>query len=694
MVSGLQSRYASFHNAICRIAMTSAARVNAETTGSPAAIAQQLARTTGDLETLRAALDAKLARLEAALAGTDDSESLETLIIDLARVATREADAAATRGSLEARLAAEHLSDARGEAARAVESERTAVQTLRAQLDAAQATADNERQAAAGLEREAEELREALRVERANERALRQEVEEAERRLFVVETVKERELADLREHLGVEHASERADAAHLEQTLKALHDELDAAREACETRQHEIEAAREACETRQHEIEAAHARIEAAERRGLEIDRERHEADERTEAARLEAAAIASQLHAAQEAADRQAAATRAVEAQLADAERRLVDQERQHRETCEAIAEAARRDVDTLAGELQAAREIIDQRVAALQAMQTQLATTEREAAHQHRLHREAAEALADATGAHAALAADLDAARAAADAAAELRLQLDAVDTERTTIALALKDTDTSLELVTRERDSVLDDLEAARRDAQLAAAAVAAAETRYDDLRESSAARIRELELALLEVRTRRLGDAAALIDSGDGEIEDDLGAQLWAADGSDVIELEPEPPAAEAPSLIPPARRTERQPIAGDLEVQVDEMPAVLVDLSVNGAQILSPTALKPNRSVTLLLPVGERSVLCKGKIVWARLEASSEAIRYRGGIFFTHVEQRAIEAFLAGDSSYQPKTAPPAPPAATGQSLSDDADSERQSPPVRAAGSAR
>jgi hypothetical protein len=74
----------------------------------------------------------------------------------------------------------------------------------------------------------------------------------------------------------------------------------------------------------------------------------------------------------------------------------------------------------------------------------------------------------------------------------------------------------------------------------------------------------------------------------------------------------------------------------------------------VDLSANGAQILSPTALKPNRVVKLLLPFDRSPILCKGKIVWARLEPPSAGLplRYRGGIFFTAADELSIEAFLA------------------------------------------
>jgi hypothetical protein len=74
----------------------------------------------------------------------------------------------------------------------------------------------------------------------------------------------------------------------------------------------------------------------------------------------------------------------------------------------------------------------------------------------------------------------------------------------------------------------------------------------------------------------------------------------------------------------------------------------------VDLSANGAQILSPTALKPNRIIKLLLPFDRNPILCKGKIVWARLEPPSAGrpLKYRGGIFFTAVDEIGVEAFLA------------------------------------------
>ena len=56
-----------------------------------------------ELDALRTALDQRLAALEAGLANPDGSEALENLVIELARVATAEADATATRVCLQAR---------------------------------------------------------------------------------------------------------------------------------------------------------------------------------------------------------------------------------------------------------------------------------------------------------------------------------------------------------------------------------------------------------------------------------------------------------------------------------------------------------------------------------------------------------------------------------------------------------------
>ncbi|MCU1382384.1 MAG: hypothetical protein JWL71_1081, partial [Acidobacteria bacterium] len=57
-----------------------------------------------ELDALRAELEARLAALERALTHPEPGVSLEKLLMDLARTATAEAEAAAARATLEAQL--------------------------------------------------------------------------------------------------------------------------------------------------------------------------------------------------------------------------------------------------------------------------------------------------------------------------------------------------------------------------------------------------------------------------------------------------------------------------------------------------------------------------------------------------------------------------------------------------------------
>jgi hypothetical protein len=94
-----------------------------------------------------------------------------------------------------------------------------------------------------------------------------------------------------------------------------------------------------------------------------------------------------------------------------------------------------------------------------------------------------------------------------------------------------------------------------------------------------------------------------------------------------------------------------RGASRRAFKTEVQVEVDGGPATLVDLSVTGAQVISPTVLKPNRVVKVRLEKG--SVACKGKVVWARLEPSaSGSLSYRAGVVFTSVDESAVESFMA------------------------------------------
>ncbi|MEY4092841.1 MAG: hypothetical protein RLZZ53_40, partial [Acidobacteriota bacterium] len=81
-----------------------------------------------------------------------------------------------------------------------------------------------------------------------------------------------------------------------------------------------------------------------------------------------------------------------------------------------------------------------------------------------------------------------------------------------------------------------------------------------------------------------------------------------------------------------------RRAPRVRIKDGVEVAVDGNPAALVDLSKVGAQVVSPTILKPNQRVRVVLGDAKNPVKCAGAIAWAAFEMpKGMPTRYRAGI---------------------------------------------------------
>ena len=79
-----------------------------------------------------------------------------------------------------------------------------------------------------------------------------------------------------------------------------------------------------------------------------------------------------------------------------------------------------------------------------------------------------------------------------------------------------------------------------------------------------------------------------------------------------------------------------RRAPRIRIKDGVDVAIDGNPAALVDLSAVGAQVVSPTVLKPNQRVRVLMENGK--VKCAGAVAWAAFEMPKGLpTRYRAGI---------------------------------------------------------
>ena len=95
-----------------------------------------------------------------------------------------------------------------------------------------------------------------------------------------------------------------------------------------------------------------------------------------------------------------------------------------------------------------------------------------------------------------------------------------------------------------------------------------------------------------------------------------------------------------------------RRAPRIRIKDGVGVMLDGNAAELVDLSAIGAQVVSPTVLKPNQRVRITMGDGKGSVKCAGAIAWAAFEMPRGLpTRYRAGIKWgVTPESPAVEKF--------------------------------------------
>ena len=123
---------------------------------------------------------------------------------------------------------------------------------------------------------------------------------------------------------------------------------------------------------------------------------------------------------------------------------------------------------------------------------------------------------------------------------------------------------------------------------------------------------------------------------------------------AADGTGTapaVAVAEAPVAPAAPLDQRGTRRAPRVRMADGLEVQIDGNPAVLVDLSVVGAQVVSPTILRPNQRVRVMLPDGPRTIRFSAAVVWAAFEIPKGAVRYRAGVDFFEADPVVLTRFI-------------------------------------------
>jgi hypothetical protein len=94
-----------------------------------------------------------------------------------------------------------------------------------------------------------------------------------------------------------------------------------------------------------------------------------------------------------------------------------------------------------------------------------------------------------------------------------------------------------------------------------------------------------------------------------------------------------------------------RRAQRFRMKDGVEITVDGNPAILIDLSLVGAQVVSNTVLKPNQRVRVIMGDGKAALRCSAALAWASFEMPKGMLpRYRGGVEFVAPDVEAITVF--------------------------------------------
>ena len=94
-----------------------------------------------------------------------------------------------------------------------------------------------------------------------------------------------------------------------------------------------------------------------------------------------------------------------------------------------------------------------------------------------------------------------------------------------------------------------------------------------------------------------------------------------------------------------------RRAERVAISKSIAVLIDGNPATLVNISVVGAQVLSPSLLRPNQHVRMSLVDEARPIRFNGVVAWAAFEMPKEGPRYRAGVNFFDAAPDMVARFI-------------------------------------------
>lgn len=672
------------------------------------------------LDALREAVDLRLTALEDVLSDPSRSGSLESLILDLSRLATEEAQTTAARACVGMRLDAEaQIAKSRKGFQTSIEQEQQASLEVRQALEQAQvriAALTREKQT------ELEALKERYEATLAKERSATSELEQMAADL-------EKSLAVARRDVASEHAalallrttlndSEAANAtlARTVEQLKA--DASQSTTEAQRLRQSLGDGERAHAET---QAQLAAARASGTEMRASleqakatfnsELQREQEAAlvmlqREKDEAAALlarEREQAASELRqakdtyqdelqrerqrlAALEQAHQDATAGLSAEQSGTDTLRKALDEARRQAQAATQEAQDLRGTADTLALELHHARE----RVSDLQRENAE-AATHLETEHEHieklkaeirrgeervsligagekqaaaaydLLQQELDQERRRSTGlekAHKTAAGDLDAVRAQCE---DLRQAL-----SRASAAQSQWQSDASGEIAAAraEAEAARAEVQAALSRLERAVAAQGESARAVNELRASLDVVSRERDRLVRDLQAARKPSPAPAPPLVIQSLADSVAERRSKprSKKQPVVEVvQEEPAAAPAPAQGAPKAVTEdgwvaiamatRYAFPNKLPVQINGHDGSLCDLSLTGCQLLAPGVLKPGQAIKLQIPA-DPPIQCAGKVVWAQLEppAAGRPLAYRAGVQFTKADEVALERF--------------------------------------------
>ena len=92
----------------------------------------------------------------------------------------------------------------------------------------------------------------------------------------------------------------------------------------------------------------------------------------------------------------------------------------------------------------------------------------------------------------------------------------------------------------------------------------------------------------------------------------------------------------------------SRRAPRYRVSS-MHAIIDGNPALVIDLSMIGAQVVSSTALRPNQRIRMTL--GEQGLRFNAAVAWATFELPAEGPRYRAGIQFQDANAAVMTRLL-------------------------------------------